>query len=415
MSRDSFRFIHAGEFHLERPLGGLDHIPPRLREALATAPWRAAEAVFQTALQDRVDFLVLTGDLLHPAAAGARGLAFLIDQFERLSQQGIPVYWCTGLVDDVERWPDGVALPGNVHRFAQSQVETLPVRRNGSQLASISGRSCDGRQALHVPAYRRDPGEDFAIAAGYGQVDASLLQDPGFDFWCLGGVHAPKELITHRALQCGSPQARSLEETGPHGFYRIDVGADNAVRTHFIECDSFRYLTLEIELNEGVGERELREVLAHRIGRCQHEHGQRHLLIKWVFKQTTPERPMPAGAGDIHQLLGWLRSEFGHGQPAAWSLSLQIEPPAKYPADWQEEDTILGDFLRAASKLKGGGARDLTFDAAVSVHSHLDHAEQARLVTADSGARRAAVDRATLLGVDLLRGGKPQLVIESRS
>jgi DNA repair exonuclease SbcCD nuclease subunit len=412
MGGDSFRFIHAGEFHLERPLGGLDGIPPRLREALVDAPWQAAEAVFQTALQDRIDFLILTGDLLHPIAAGARGLAFLIEHFEQLGEHGIPVYWCTGQVDDPERWPEGVDLPANVHRFSRTQVETLAARRNGTQLASISGRSCDGRQALHVPAYRREAGEDFAIAVGFGQVDAALLTEPGFDFWCLGGSHAPRELIAQRAYQCGSTQARGLDESGAHGFYRVDVGSDGGVRTHFIDSDVFRYEAVDVDLGEGLGERELREVMSHRIGRLQHDHGQRHLLLKWTLRQTTTERPVAAGAGDIHQSLAWLRSEFGHGQPAAWSLGLTIEPPARYPTDWQEEDTILGDFLRAAAKLKVNGGRELAFDKLAAGHAHLDRNELARLTTADAEARRLAVSRATLLGVDLLRGGKPQLVVE---
>ena len=70
MPGESFRFIHASDFHLETPLGDLDHLPTHLREAMAEAPRKAAQAVLEAALADNIDFLVLSGDLLHPQAAG---------------------------------------------------------------------------------------------------------------------------------------------------------------------------------------------------------------------------------------------------------------------------------------------------------------------------------------------------------
>ena len=33
MPSESFRFIHASDFHLERPLGDLDLLPAHLRDA----------------------------------------------------------------------------------------------------------------------------------------------------------------------------------------------------------------------------------------------------------------------------------------------------------------------------------------------------------------------------------------------
>ena len=100
-----FRFIHASDFHLDRPLRGLSEVPDHLRGALVDAPYRAAERVFDAAIRERVDFVALAGDIVDPLLAGPRGLVFLSEQFEKLGAAGIKVYWATGRTDHFERWP----------------------------------------------------------------------------------------------------------------------------------------------------------------------------------------------------------------------------------------------------------------------------------------------------------------------
>ena len=73
MSGQHFRFLHAGGFALDQPLAGLAEIPEPLRELLIDAPYLAAQKVFDAAIEERVDFVVLNGDLLDLCAAVAAG------------------------------------------------------------------------------------------------------------------------------------------------------------------------------------------------------------------------------------------------------------------------------------------------------------------------------------------------------
>ncbi len=73
----------------------LPDLPDHLRPALVEAPWKAAEAVFEHAILENVDFVLLCGDLLNPISSGACGPAFLIEQFELLRERNIAVYWAT--------------------------------------------------------------------------------------------------------------------------------------------------------------------------------------------------------------------------------------------------------------------------------------------------------------------------------
>ncbi len=73
MGKESFRFVHASDFHLERAMQGLLDVPDHLRNGLVEAAWKATEAIFEHAMVEQVDFMLLTGDLLNPVATGAMG------------------------------------------------------------------------------------------------------------------------------------------------------------------------------------------------------------------------------------------------------------------------------------------------------------------------------------------------------
>lgn len=410
MPGESFRFIHASDFHLERPLGDLDEIPKHLQESIAEAPWKAAEAVFESAVIENVDFLVLCGDLLSPSLAGPRGMSMLVEAFDALYERSIPVYWASGQVDAAQYWPDSIPLPSNVHRLPKGRAEIFPVSRAGQTIAVVVGRSSEGFGAIHVPSYRVDPTGEFTIGVGYGTAEASALAEARFDYWALGGSHMRKvmeEAATHGGVYCGSPQARRLEETGAHGFHLVDVDADGTTRMHTVDVDTFRYCHITLDAGELARGDNIRQLMSSRISRLLGENGSRHLLLGWELHPTSAESL--ESLGDPAETLQWLRREFGNGSPAAWTVSLIIHPPQRYPKQWQEEDTILGDFLRAAERNRKTGGRDLNLLPMTEEHAQLSAATATLLADVDSTKRGQVLSNATLLGVNLLRGGKPKL------
>ena len=54
MSTWPFRFIHASDFHLGRPLRGVTEVPDHLRELFLESPYTAARQVFEAALVEDV-------------------------------------------------------------------------------------------------------------------------------------------------------------------------------------------------------------------------------------------------------------------------------------------------------------------------------------------------------------------------
>ena len=93
---ETLKFIHASDLHLDVSISGLLELPQHLIEVLANAPYHAATKIFDTAVAERVDFVLLAGDLFDIESNNARSAAFLLNQFRRLNDKGIEVYWVAG-------------------------------------------------------------------------------------------------------------------------------------------------------------------------------------------------------------------------------------------------------------------------------------------------------------------------------
>ncbi len=415
MSKESIRFVHAGDFHLERAMQDLTDLPEHLKAALVDAPWKAAEAVFETALVENVDFVILSGDILNPISCGACGPAFLLDQFERLAARKIPVYWAGGTVDDPERWPDAVALPSNVHYFSKKQVEPIVYRRNGSPLATIVGRSNDGRESIRAAEFQIDSDDTYVIAIAHGQADRESLMAERIDYWALGGHHERISMhgeAPHMRV-CGTPQGRSFAEEGPHGFWTVEVDGNHDAQIVTSDVDSFRYVTQTLDVEDLSQGRDMRELMSKRIARLQTEHGLRHLILRWRV-QLDLEHIAMVGPAAIDEILAWVRREYGHGPASVWSTEIEVMTPKSYPQKWQEEDTILGDFLRTAEESRKLSSRNLNLKPIVESETPGTPNWHSLLIDESPTVTNAALDRATLLGVDLLRGHKLDLLASTR-
>ena len=98
---------------------------------------------------------------------------------------------------------------------------------------------------------------------------------------------------------------------------------------------------------------------------------------------------------------GWLRGQFGHATPAAWTVSLEAESPAAVDPQWYEEETMLGEFLRNVRELT------MTSSEEIDLAKYLDPLPAelaAQLEIRDTEDRAAVLQRAATLGTELLSG-----------
>jgi exonuclease SbcD len=398
-----FRFVHASDFHLERPVRGLAEVPDHLREALIDAPYRAAERVFDTAVKERVDFVVLCGDLFDPFTAGPRALVFLDEQFRRLADKGIQTYWAGGRSDDVERWGDHWPLGDHVRRFASHRVERLVHQRDGQPLVQVLGTSVPERRKIRSSDFHTDPRELFTVAVAYGAADADALARHAVNYWALGGEHDRRLLATApvTAHYCGSPQGRRPQEAGPHGCTLVQVDETRRVRTSFVPTDAVRFQQERVMLSETTTPEQLHQILEERVVELLGDPFGPELLIHWTVSGSA------ALAGELRRgklaadLTARLRAEHGQKRPAAWTLAIEPDTSFSMRPELYDEETVLGEFLRSVRRYVEHPEEALNLEAYLP-ERYLAGTLGAAAALDDPAVRKRVLQEVTRLGLELL-------------
>jgi DNA repair exonuclease SbcCD nuclease subunit len=409
MSNWPFRFIHAGDFHLEQPLMGVAEVPDHLRDLFLDAPYAAGKRVFDAALAEDAAFVLLCGDILDCVGAGPRGTLFLIEQFNRLAERGIAVYWSGGEVDPPESWPAAIPLPENVHVFPRGRVEELVHQHQTAPLARLAGVSREMQRSLRPLDFAADPAGLFTIAIVHGVADPTALQARGVQYWALGGRHDRSTPLAgpQTVHYCGSPQGRRPEESGLHGCTLVQIDEQKQARTTLIPTDAARWLAERVPIDETTTRNDLETRLRERMHTLAESAPNLPLLICWTIAGKGPLAVQLRRGKLAAELLGWLRSEYGYGQPAAWSVSFDVALADALPPEWYEQETIRGDFLRAIRQLQMNAEESLDLEPYLA-ESHRAGTLAAAVSLDGQAARDCALCEAALLGVDLLSGEEPQ-------
>lgn len=396
------RLVHASDLHLELPIHGLAEVPDHLRDLLIEAPYHAAEQVFETALAEDADAVLLAGDVLNVDRAGPPAIVLLLDQFSRLADRKIPVYWAGGAVDLPDAWPRSVTLPSNVHVFPIGHVEALDLARAGETIARVQGTSCPEGGTVDARGFHRDAHGLFTIGVAYGTNDSAGHEGDRVHYMALGGRHLHQTVDEHPGIAhySGSPQGRGPKETGPHGCTVVTVDETGRAKTKFVATDTVRWLEQTIEVTATTREEQLRDRMVERLEKLQAQHPGVDLLIRWNVRGTGPlvNRLRPNSLAD--ELLVDLRRRFGERSPVAYSASIRCESPLSVPAEWYDQETCLGDFLRVVREFE---QQESSFDLRPFLPPHVrdEYLESIAVLEKDE-ANQELLCRASKLGVDLL-------------
>jgi DNA repair protein SbcD/Mre11 len=409
-----FRFLQASDFHLEQPCYGLTEVPDHLAELLADALYRAATRVFDLAISEAVDFVLLAGNLVHPNRAGPRGLAFLREQFARLAERGIVVYWAAGETDCRHQWPPSIDWPRNVHIFPGHRVERLIHSGDGQPVCQIAGLSLDETTAngagespaVFLDEFAAGAVEQLTIAVVPRELEPAALTAHPVRYWALGGgsnFATPLALSNPQraAHVAGSPQGRCPAQIGPHGCTLVKV--DEALQFQLVPLasDVVRWHQERIVVAAVTSRDELGHLFHERLKSLMAAAPDRTLLIHWTISGEGPLLSEARQTALATELTSSLRVEYGFRTPAAWSLSIEVEPPA-LPEAWFEQETLLGEFLRTVRSQEISGAEPLDLRPYLSEKQRAE-AGAGWATIAEPAVRSSILRQAALLGSELLR------------
>src|SRR5258707_14851721 len=88
-TEEQMKFIHCADVHLDTPLQGLAQYVGAPVNEIRNATRRAFEKVLDVAVSDRVDFLIIAGDLYDVGLKSFESALFFNKQMARLKEAGI--------------------------------------------------------------------------------------------------------------------------------------------------------------------------------------------------------------------------------------------------------------------------------------------------------------------------------------
>lgn len=264
------RFLHTSDWHLGRSLHRTS-----LREAQAAF----LDHLVETAREEKVDAVLVAGDIYDRALPPLDAVALCEDALVRLRETGARVIAISGNHDSARRLGFSSSLidASGVHlRTRPSAVDTPVVLEDAhgpvavygipyaepaaegerSHEAVIAGAAARIREDIARRGAARtvvlahawvhggqasDSERDISVG-GAGSVPASLLD--GFGYVALGHLHG-QQTIAANVRYSGSPLPYSFSEAAhKKGSWLVDIGGDGAVRAEKVPAPVYRRLSL---------------------------------------------------------------------------------------------------------------------------------------------------------------------------
>jgi DNA repair exonuclease SbcCD nuclease subunit len=371
----SFSFIHAADVHLDSPLHGLARYDGVPVDEVRGATRAAFDRLIETAIDRRVDFLVIAGDLYDGDWRDMGTGLYFAAAMGRLGRAGIPVYLLAGNHDAASVITKALPPIANVHTFGTRRAETHRIPHLG---VALHGRSFAEREvyedlAAGYPAAL--PGlfnigllhtalGGHAAHAAYAPCTTEELAAKGYQYWALGHVHDHAVLATDPYIVFpGNLQGRNIREQGRKGAVLVTVEDGDVTRLAPLALDVVRWARVAVDAGGTVDMAEL--------------HARIRAAIRLARDSTAEDRPLllrvtVAGATALHGAL----------QDVATALRDDVRGIAAEVATdlWIEKVEVRTSVLAAPTGAPTGV--DATESVAVDDIGGLLGAEDDRLITA---------------------------------
>ncbi|WP_152654904.1 DNA repair exonuclease [Oceanobacillus sp. CFH 90083] len=261
----SVTFLHAADLHLDSLFKGLRHIPANIFKEIQESTFTALNHLVDKAIEHRVDFVLLAGDLYDHESQSLKAQIRLRRAFERLADENIAVFLSYGNHDFIKGDSFDVEYPDNVHIFPGESVTSIPFYKKGEPAAAIYGFSYENRAVYDNKSSEYEPADGefpFHIAMLHGSVATNTEHDSyapfqlkdllnkQMDYWALGHIHKRQQLHTNPPIiYPGNIQGRHRKETGEKGCYLITLDKHQVKQT-FLPLQAIRYEEAEVDIQD---------------------------------------------------------------------------------------------------------------------------------------------------------------------
>ncbi|MBT8401965.1 MAG: exonuclease SbcCD subunit D [Rhodothermia bacterium] len=264
------RVLHIADVHFDTTFScRSDELRSRLREAIRQSFVRAMDM----AVEDGVHAVIVAGDLFDGSRLSFTTEKILVEQFRRLGDLGIRVFYACGNHDpaSLRSRAGSIALPDNCTVFDSARPETVEIQdESGAVIGRVTGAGHETAKesrnlASTFPAVKGDVPHVAVLHTmvtsassseshdRYAPCSVDDLASRGYDYWALGHIHHRQAVdAEQKAWYPGSIQGRNPKETGARGGLLVDVFRARPPQVRFVPLAPLEWASLHVESLAGV-------------------------------------------------------------------------------------------------------------------------------------------------------------------
>ncbi len=404
------KFIHCADVHLDTPLVGLAQYPGAPVSEIRNATRRAFEKVLDSAVAEKIDFLIIAGDLYDTGLKSFESALFFNKQMARLKDIGIQVYLIHGNHDAASRLIKQVRPPGNVHVFKANEPQTFLLDH---LRVAIHGQSFATPNVIDDLAskYPSPVANFFNIGilhtnlsnvsehANYAPCDLDTLKASGYQYWALGHVHNRQVLCTDPYIVYpGNIQGRHGKELGEKSCELVTVSDTGVVSLQTLFTSVVPWTQIDLNASDCHTLQDVGDKLRIDLGYLVAQEKDRERITALRLRIT--------GSTDVHADLSRdpeevraeaisVVNECGNG--LLWLERIEIKTlPIVDRAALLKRDDPLGEVARIAAELRRDSSRLAGWRVIAELEKKLpsDIGEGAEPIAFDPVALNAALEEA---------------------
>lgn len=256
------KFIHSADLHLDSPFKSRSKMPSGILDVLMESTYNSVTRMMDHAIEEKVDFIIIAGDVFDQANRTLKSEIFMKRQFERLRQAGIFAYVIHGnhdpLTDGIRTsWPDNVTVFGeNVESYEMISAKGESVFLHGF---SYFLDDTYENKLEDYPVNTMNDGIHIGILHGtysksqYGQeryteFNLEVLNEKLYHYWALGHIHQREQLSDLPPIHySGNIQGRHKNEYGEKGFLMVE-GDDVYLTSRFVPVQELIFSEYDLEV-----------------------------------------------------------------------------------------------------------------------------------------------------------------------
>jgi exonuclease SbcD len=254
-------------------------------------------------LEERVDALLLAGDLYDGDQTSMKTARFLAEQIRRLHQVGIRVFIIRGNHDALSRITKELIFPDSVKVFG-GRAEAVAVDREAGHFpVAIHGLSFAQPHAPESLIAKYKPVIAGSVNIGimhtslagapghdpYAPCSLADLRAVGFQYWALGHVH--KRSIVEGAcaiVMPGMPQGRDINESGAKSVTLVTIRDDRSIHIEERATSIAQFERVSVDATGLDDWRDLIAAVTRALEQTRHSVVSEHLVARLRVTGATP-------------------------------------------------------------------------------------------------------------------------------